>query len=166
MIMWYMFPWMDLCGNLPVWYVYMVFLMLYDAIIMLCLFSCWLLVLSSLLPWRILLFWCIGCLVFFLSCALFMFLQIQGEISYILVVDDWPSDIIYLSNSFDLRGFCCNYCRSMKVYYGWFNDWEFIHIIYGFWCVFGHACLYMVYCSWNYWDRIEGIYWLSSIRTV
>ena len=48
MIIWYLFPQLDLYGSFPVWYVYMVFLMLYVVIKMLCLLTFWLLVLSLL----------------------------------------------------------------------------------------------------------------------
>ena len=86
------------------------------------------------------------------------FFRFREEFGGILDVDGWPGEIVYPSDGFDPRGFCWKTCYCMKVYYGWFNGWEFIHITYGFWCGFGHACLYMVYCSWNCWDRIEGIY--------
>ena len=74
-----------------------------------------------------------------------MFIQTQGGFGYILDVDEWPGEIVSTSGGFDPRGFFWKTCFCMKLYCGSFDTWEFINFVYGFWCVFGHECLYMLY---------------------
>ena len=64
--------------------------------------------------------------------------EIFGDI---IDVDEWSGEIVFSSNGFEPRGFCWKTCLRMKIYYGLFNTWEFINVVYGFWCLFGHKCM-------------------------
>ena len=77
----------------------------------------------------------------FSSCVSFLCLfRISGNFGEILDVNEWPGEIVSLSYGFEPRGFCWKTCERIKISYGLFNNWGFIHIVYCFWCVFGHEC--------------------------
>ena len=126
--------------------------------------GCWFfLCLQSWMFWQ---FWWSGRLVFVLSCVLFVFLQTQGK-------NWWHYWCWRVARWDSFRVVClwatCLFWKTfwrMKISYGSFNTWEFIHIVYVLWCVFGHECFYMVYCSFNCWDREVRISWLLYIWTV
>ena len=107
MIMWYLFPLLELYGNFTVWPVYMVFLMLYAVINMSCLLSFWLLFLSVLasLGW----FESSGGVkaVSLSSHVSFLcFSKIRGNFGDILDVDERPGEIVFAPDGFEPRGLC------------------------------------------------------------
>ena len=56
----------------------------------------------------------------------------SGKNYDIINVDDWPDEIVSVSDGFEPRRlFWKTYCR-MRISDGLFNNWEFIHIVYGF----------------------------------
>ena len=115
--------------------------MLYAVIKISCILACWLLLLSVLavLDGSKVLVERTPCL-----CPLmcpFGFSRIRGKIGDIIDVDERLGEIISASDGFNLHGLCWKTCCRMKISYGLFNNWEFIHAVYGFWYVFGHECL-------------------------